>query len=352
MSHVRSLSFSVALALAPFAVCFLAGCDEAAKVLDANNAQSGEADGRAVELTTSPSRFNSIAVDDTNMILVQENGDVHQRARNNTAGPINKIGSFKFPPNTDTFNAAVAFDAEFIYVVTDGGGLFRMPRAGGDGERIDDAKERSFATSADAIFYISLDNTKIRKLDKKTKALSDYATGFEHIIAVAGDTDKFWVADRDAETISWVPTTTLAEGTTTATATVIAKDQASPNTVGTGPDYVYWSNGGISDHKDAVDKIFRTKKDGSSAQPELVTPTDAYFVDSPMHADGQFLYFGRSASGIHRVPVAGGTPTKLLNICENGFAMSADSIYVVENNANRFSAEDKNKPNRVVALTK
>jgi hypothetical protein len=355
MSLTRSLSSFVALALAPLSLLSVlaAGCDEAAKALDANNAQPGEADSRAVELTTSPSRFNSIAIDDANMIVVQENGDVHQRAKSNTAGAINKLGHFNFPPNSETFDAQVAFDKDFIYVVTDGGGLYRMPRAGGDGEKLDEAKGQSLALAANSVFYISSDAKSIRKLDKASKDKSDYATGFERAIAVALDGDKVWIADRDAETISWIPTTPTTD-TTTATPTVVVKDQSHPNTLGLGPDHIYWSNGSLSEHKDIEDKIFRAKKDGSGT-PELVTPTEATFVHSIMHADDQFLYFGQSAGGIMRVPVnasGGAKATKFLNICENGFALSADSIYAVENNANRWAKEDKSKPNRLMAVTK
>jgi hypothetical protein len=330
-------------------VLLTAGCDKAAKLLDANNAQPGEADGRAVELTNSPSRFDAIAIDDTNMVVVQQTGDVFQRAKSNAPGPLTPAGSFKLA--NASLDEGVGFDADFVYLIEDINGFYRMPRAGGDPEKLDDGSGRSLAVAADSVFFLSHDHTAIRKLDKKSKAVADYVTGFKYAIAVALDEkgDKVWIADRDAETVSWIPT--AQTGTTPPTATIVASNQAQPNTIGTGPDHVYWSNGSLSDHKDVTDKIFRIAKDGSG-QPQLVTPTEATFVDSPMHADEQYLYYGQSAGGIMRVPIGGGTATKFLNICENGFALSADSVYVVENNANRFSDADKAKPNRVMAVTK
>jgi hypothetical protein len=325
------------------------GCSEAAKALDANNSQPGEADGRAVQLASTPNRMNAVAIDATNMVVVQQNGDVFQRATNATPGALNQIGSFGFAD--ESLEEGVAFDADFIYLISDGSGFYRMPRAGGAPEKLDDGSGRYLALATDAVFFVNHDHTAIRRFDKKTKALTDFVTGFKFAVGLVLDEngDKIWIADRDAETVSWIPSAQPASGAPTAT--MIAQNQAQPQALGTGPDYVYWSNGSLSDHKDVTDKIFRIKKDGSG-QPELVAPTDATFVDSPMHADAQFLYYGQSAGGIMRVAVTGGTATKFLNMCENGFALSADSVYAVENNSNRFSDADRNLPNRVMTATK
>jgi hypothetical protein len=345
MSFTRALSLVTVLALTSVVT---AGCDEATKILDANNSQPGEADGRAVELTSSPARYNAVTADDANIILVQQNGDVFQRARSSAPGEATKLGNFPRPERA--YDEAVAFDAEFIYLLNESTGLSRMPRAGGPSEKLDDAYGQSIAVTADSVFYISAKGDAIRRLDKATKAPSDWVTGFTKAIAIALDEkgDKVWIADRDAETISWVPT---APAETPAAATVVASNQAQPLSIGTGPDHVYWSNSSLSDNEAVSDKIYRLKKDGSG-QPEAVAPTNGTFVKSPMHADGQFLYFGQRASGIMRVPVGGGTSTKFLNVCEHGFAVVGEGVYVVENNGNRFSEEERTKPNRVMTATK
>jgi hypothetical protein len=344
MSLTRSLS-----SFAAFLSLVAVGCDDAAKVLDANNAQPGEADGRAVELTSSPSRFNAIAIDDQNIVVVQQNGDVFQRAKSNAPGPLTQIGSFKF--GDSSLSEAISFDTDFIYLINDINGFYRMPRNGGDPEKLDDGSCQSLAVASDSVYFVSHDHTTMRRFDKKTKSVTDWVGGYKYAIAVALDEkgDRVWVADRDAETVSWVPTGQTATGLT---ATMVAQNQAQPLTIGTDNDYVYWSNSSLSDHKDVTDKIFRLAKDGSG-QPQVVTPTPSTFVESPMRADGQYLYFGQSAGGIMRVPVGGaGSATKYLNVCENGFALSSDSLYVVENNTNRFAEADRSLPNRVMAVGK
>ncbi len=322
------------------------GCDEVAKAVDANNQQPGEADARAVELTSSPNRLNALALDDGNIVIIAQNGDVSQRPRSNAPGAITKIGAFKRGEYTSR-REAMALDADAIWLINDDA-LYRMPRAGGDGEKVAEASGESLAVASGAVFFASHDHKKIVKYDKATKTTTDYATGFTYTSGIALDEagDKFYVSDRDAETISSLPTS----GDAPVTPTVLAKDQAAPEYVGTGPSHVYWNNGALSDHKDITDRLMRIAKTGAGA-PEQLASTKGGF-SGPIHADDKYVYGGEAGGGLYRAAVTSGDAVKFLDIAVTDFIVTTDSVFAIENNGYRFSDEAKSKPNRILTVTK
>lgn len=317
------------------------GCDEVAKAVDANNSQPGEADGRAVELSSMPQRIASLAVDANEIWIVAENGDVLERPRSNANAAPTKVGNYARRSSSDTVRAAL--DAEFLYIL-DGNALSRMARAGGAVEKLADTWPSGMAQSADAVFASSSDKKKILRIDKKTKAVSDFATGLAMVEDMAADGDRLVVVDREAETI-------LSFAMKDGAKTELAKNQSRPYRVGIGPDHVYWINGALSEANKAVeDKVFRLKKDGSG-QPEVVVQKVDGFPNE-ISADAQFLYLDNRCGGLYRVPVAGGEPKKFLDAAVQDFDASDTGILVVEDNGCRFDDAARNKPNRLLSVTK
>lgn len=318
------------------------GCDEVAKAVDANNTQAGEADGRAVELASIPQRLGDMAVDGTEIWIVAENGDVLKRPRSGANIAPTKVSSFaRQNPYGETSRALL--DAEFAYVL-DGRSVNRIPRAGGSLEKLADAAAANLAVTTDAIFAVSMDNTKVIKIDKKTKAVTDLATGFGHIEDMAAVGERLVVADREGETITAIA---MADGAKTD----LAKSQSRPYRIGLGPDHVYWINGALSDTNKAVEeKMFRIKKDGTG-QPEVVVDKVDGF---PRHisADAQFLYIDQACGGVYRAPVAGGETTKFLNAAVQDFDLAESGLTVLEDNGCRFDDTARNQPNRLLSVTK
>jgi hypothetical protein len=334
-----ALSCCVVIALAT-AAASLAGCDEVAKAIDANNSQPGEADGRAVELAKIPQRLASLAFDDTELWVVAENGDILKRPRDGSAAPT-KVGSFARAELGGTARALL--DAEFLYIL-DGQSVSRMPRAGGAVEKLANAAPSNLAQSADALFAVSVDTKTLVRIDKKTKATTDLATGFLVIEDIVAEGDRIIVVDRDAETLTSV---TMKDGTKTE----LAKNQSRPYRVGLGPGYVYWINGALSDANKAVeDRILRVKLDGSG-QPETVVAKSTEFP-SRIVGDAQFLYIGQYCGGLYRVPVAGGESTKFVNAAVQDFDLTTDRVFLMEDNGCRFDATAKAQPNRLLSITK
>lgn len=319
----------------------LTGCDEVAKAVDANNSQPGEADGRAVELASMPQRIASLASDATEIWIVAENGDVLKRPRSDANVPPTLVGNFGKPISYEKVRAAL--DASFLYI-HDGGALLRVPRAGGPAEKLTSSAASGLAQSADALFVVSLDKKTLLAIDKKTKAVTDLAAGFASIEDVIADGDRLVVADRDLETISAIAMKGGAK-------TELAKNQSRPYRVGFGPDHVYWINGALSDANKAVeDRVLRVKKDGSG-QPEVVVQ-DVDGFPKEIAADAQFLYLDNRCGGLYRVPVAGGEPKKFLDAAVQDFDASESGILVVEDNSCRFDDAARNKPNRLLSVTK
>ena len=319
----------------------VSGCDEVAKAIDANNNQPGEADGRAVELAKLPQRLANIAADANEIFIVAENGDILKRPRSDANVAPVKVGGYARGVTYDGIRAHL--DAESLYW-NDNSTVNRMPRAGGAVEKLADVYSAGMAFSADAIFVSSKDQKSLLKIDKKTKAVSDLATGFSLLVDMVADGDRVIVVDREGETITAV---SMADGTKTD----LAKNQSRPYTIGLGPDHVYWGNGVLSDANKAVeDKIYRLKKDGSG-QPEPLVSTAGAQVNQIV-ADAQFLYYGRSCGGLHRSPVTGGEGGKFLNAAAQDFVLSDTSVLVMEDNGCRFDEAAKNQPNRLLSVTK
>jgi len=319
----------------------VAGCDEVAKAIDANNNQAGEADGRAVELASIPQRTANLAVDANEIFVVAENGDILKRPRSTANVAPVKVGGYARAFHSDGIRALL--DAEALYVI-DNTTVSRMPRAGGAVEKLADTHPGGMAMSADAVFVSGKDHDRVLKIDKKTKAVSDLATGFRFLVDMVADGDRVIVVDRDGETITAV---SMADGTKTD----LAKNQSRPYAVGLGPDHVYWGNGSLSDtNKSVEDRLFRVKKDGSG-QPEPLTSTAGESVNR-LSADGQFLYYGRYCGGLYRVAIAGGEGTKFLNAAVQDIDLSDAGVLVLEDNSCRFDEAAKNKPNRLLSVTK
>lgn len=317
------------------------GCKEVAKAIDANNNQAGEADARAVELASIPQRTANLAVDANEIWIVAENGDILKRPRSNAnAAPV-KVGGYARAFHKDGIRALL--DADFLYVI-DSTTVTRIARAGGAAEKLADTDPGGLAMSADAVFVSATDNGRILKIDKKTKAVSDLTSGFRFIVDMVIDGERLIVVDRDGETITAV---SLKDGAKTD----LAKNQSRPYKVGLGPDHVYWGNGVLSDaNKSVEDRIFRIKKDGSG-QPETVVSTAGEQVNH-LWADAQFLYIGRYCGGLNRVAAAGGESTKFLNAAIQDIDLSDSGVLVLEDNGCRFDVEAKNKPNRLLFVTK
>lgn len=318
------------------------GCDEVAKAVDANNTQPGEADGRAIELASIPQRLSDMAVDAKDIWIVAENGDLLERPRSSANVAPTKVANFARQNNYGETSRAL-LDAEFLYVL-DYKTVSRLPRAGGAVEKIADAASSNLVQTADALFAVGPDNTKVIKIDKKTKAATDLATGFKHIEDMAAVGERIVVADREGETITSIA---MADGTKTD----LAKNQSRPYRIGLGPDHVYWINGALSDTNKAVEeKIFRIKKDGSG-QPEVVVEKVDGF---PRHisADAQFLYIDQACGGVYRAPVTGGETTKFLNAAVQDFDLADTGLTVLEDNGCRFDEAARNKPNRLLSVTK
>jgi hypothetical protein len=319
----------------------IAGCAEVAKAVDANNSQPGEADGRAVVLAQVPQHLASLAIDDQELWVVGENGDILKRPRDGTAAPT-KVGSYA-RANSYADTARALLDADFIYIL-DEKTVSRMPRAGGPVEKLADAAPENLAQSADALFAVSVDTKTLVRIDKKTKATSDLATGFTVIKDIVAEGDRVIVVDRDAETITSV---TMKDGTKTD----LAKNQSRPYRVGLGTGYVYWINGALSDANKAVeDRILRMKLDGSGP-PETVLAKTMEFP-TRIVGDAQFLYIGQRCGGLYRVPVAGGESTKFVNGAVQDFDLTSDRVFLMEDNGCRFDDAARGQPNRLLSITK
>ena len=317
----------------------LPACDELAKAVDANNNQPGEADGRAVELAAFPQRVASIATDDKEIVIVAENGDVLTRPLEGTDAP-KRIGGFT-RANSYSNNARALLDADFIYIL-DGVAVHRMPRAGGAAEKLADVATSGLAQSSDALFAVGKERTSIVRIDKKTKEMTELATGFGRVLDIAGEADRVDVADQELETITAVA---MKDGAKTE----LAKNQSRPSYIGLGPDHVYWFNGSLSDTNKAVeDRVMRVRKDGAGTA-EVVAPVTGGF-NGPIRADAQFVYLGRAGYGLFRAPAAGGEAVKYVNVSVVDLALVGTRVLALEDNGFRFSDEEKKKPNRLLSI--
>ncbi len=335
-SAIGTLSVVIVLAMSAM------GCDQVAKAVDANNSQGGEADGRAAELTSLNQRTADIATDDKEIFVIADNGDVLKRAAAGAGVAATRIGGYARNTSYSDPTAAI-LDADSLYFV-DGNSVRRVKRAGGDPEKLADATPAGLAVTADAVIAVSADKTKLVKIDKATKAVTDLATGFEDLTHIVGDGEPLAVVERKTETVTLVSTKDGSKK-------VIAQNQSRPYRVGLGPEHVYWANGSLSDANKAVeDRIMRIKADGSG-QPEMVTSLNATFTDK-MVADAQFVYFGERCGGLFRAPAAGGENKKFLNAAVQDFLLSGPGVLLLEDNGCRFSDAEKNKPNRVMTVTK
>jgi hypothetical protein len=293
-----------------------------------------------VVLAQVPQHLASLAIDDQELWVVGENGDILKRPRDGSVAPT-KVGSYA---RSDSFGdtARALLDADFLYIL-DEKTVSRMPRAGGAVEKLADAAPSNLAQTADALFAVSADTKTLVRIDKKTKTPSDLAGGFGAIKDIVIEGDRVIVADRDAETITSVA---IKDGTKTD----LAKNQSRPYRVGLGPGYVYWINGALSDANQAVeDRIQRIKLDGSG-QPETVTKATEF--PTRIVADAQFLYLGQRCEGLNRVAVGGGDATKFVNGAVQDFELIADRVFVMEDNGCRFDQAAKGQPNRLLSITK
>lgn len=333
---------SSACVLAMFAaIGGLLGCDDVAKAIDANNNQPGEADARAAELAAIPQRVANLAADDKQLFVVAENGDVLARPADGAAAPV-KIGGFT---RSDSYskNSRTLVDGEFLYIL-DGKAVHRMPRSGGTAEKLADAAIAGLAQSADAVFAVSTDQKKLLRIDKKTRATTDLATGFGRILDIVGESERIDVADQEQETIT-------AVGMSDGAKKELAKNQSRPAVIGLGPEHVYWFNGVLSDTNKALEnKVMRIRKDGSAAAEAVATVSGGF--RGPIAADGQFVYLGRAGYGLFRAPVSGGEAVKFLNSAVVDFVVLETRIVSLEDNGFRFSEDEKNKPNRLLSVTK
>lgn len=334
MRFVRPAAPIALLALLSAAV----GCDQVGKAIDANNNQPGEADSRAVALTSFPVRMTALTSDEKEIFAVAENGDVLSRPREGNDAA-KRIGGVK---RTYTTRERILVDADALWIASEDG-LSRMPRAGGDAEKIAvDAFGRGIAQTPDAVFISSKDQKRVLRIDKKTREAKDLAGGFTRIEEITGDAERIYVADGEGDTITAVP---IIEGVPS----VLVKDQAHPEYIGVGPDHVYWVNGSLSDHKEIEDRLFRVKKSGGTAE-NLAAVSGGF--RGPIAADAEFVYLGRAGYGLFRAPVAGGEAKKFANTAVTDFFLTADKIISVENNGFRFSDAEKNQPNRLLSITK
>lgn len=342
-----------ALTISLFGLGALAGCDSdvgkaLAKAADANNNQPGEADGRAVTIATSPAHNSAVATDGTNVVLVQDNGDVFQFPAAASAGTLTKLGTFGTNDGQRSV-AHVELDANYIWFMSELTtiGLFRMPRAGGASEKVADlgSNEVDFALTADAIYFIGTSSI-IRKFDIATKATTDFATGFQNLNGLAFDADakKLWVSDVNGNAVSSIDITQPAPVTPVAA----IPEQPSPGAITVGNGYVYWSNGQLGPNEQWQQKIMRFKLDGTG-QPEIVASDEAEFPH-PLRVDANFLYAG-GGSGIKRVPIAGGNLTQYLRISLADFLLNNNVLFAVENNGFKLDEDAKKAPNRILAVT-
>lgn len=320
------------------AACGEAG-DIAAKALDANNSSPGEADGRIVEVGTITLRTSAITGDDKEYFVVAENGDVFKRPI--ASGTFDKIGTTG--RSSESFNnVKLRVDADTVWYCDDVG-VVRLPRAGGAPEdmNVTSYSNKGFVIGATAIYVASTGGKSIQKIDKATKTATALPTVFTSVSSFVADGDRLVVADDTADTVS-----TVSMSGETNDQKMIASGQAHPREVGAGGGYVYWYNGGIADQKDLQDKIFRAKSDGSTQTPEVVASVSTMTPDPPFIVTDKFLYFDDGF--VYRVPVAGGTPTKFLNVYTADYYLSGDHAVVLENNGLAVSQETKDKPNRVI----
>lgn len=324
----------------------------AAKAFDQNNSQPGEADSRAVVVTQSGPRNAAVTTDGTNLVYVQDNGDVFQVPADGNAAPApQKLGTFPVGSTENTRDEAeVAVDTDFVWFASGDTGLVRMPRAGGAVEKLADTpNEASFVLVPDAVFFQS-STEKLSRFDKATKAIVDIATNFQNLGGIAFDATnkKIWICDRNANTISWVPSDSAAP----ATPTVAVSNQPSPASCAMGPDTVYWANGLLGGDQTLQNKVMGYKADGSG-QPTVIATTNNDFPN-PIMADSSFVYLGAIGGGVERAPVAGGTAnaTQFLQLTEADFVITDKFVFAVENNINRADEANRTAPNRVLAATK
>lgn len=319
----------------------LAGCDEVAKAVDANNNQSGEADGRAQELAKVPQRLANLALDTKELWVIGENGDILKGPVDGTAAPAKVGGYARVNASADTPRALL--DADFLYIL-DRNTVSRMPRAGGAVEKLTDAAPSNLAQSADALFAVSVDTKKLLRIDKATKATTDLASGFGAISDILGEGDRIFVADRAGEVIASIATKDGAR-------TDLAKNQSRPYRIGLGAGYVYWANGALSDANKAVeDRVLRVKLDGSGQPETIIEKTDGF--PTRLAGDAQFLYVGQRCGGLYRVPATGGVSSKFLNAAVQDFDITSDRVVVMEDNGCRFDEAAKSQPNRVLSAAK
>lgn len=339
--HMVSARTGIAVLFLTLAACDDAG-DVAAKALDANQNQPGEADARIVEVGTIATRSATIAVDDKEYVVLAQNGDVFHRAL--ASGTFDKLGTTG-RSNDSYDDARILLDADFVWIA-DRVGIVRIPRAGGAPEdmNVGSLEPAGFAQNTTSLFIVASDRKSVKSVDKKSKAATSLPTAFQQIASLADEGDgRLLVADTDAATVSSIPQNGDGE------AKVLANNQANPREVAVSGDYVYWYNGGISDHNDVTDRMLRTRLDGT-ATPSLVAMFDTT-IPRAVHTDGQFVYY-LDGGGVFRVPAAGGTPSKFVNIAPGDFLLASDHITILEDNSLYTEQAKKDQPNRVVTVTK
>jgi hypothetical protein len=241
---------------------------------------------------------------------------------------------------------AMGIDATNIYFLRPGKGIYGVPKAGGDvktlfsGDRFLLTLKTEMLADADNLYFARTEG--IYKMPLAGGEPTVWVKGTLMDQTIAMDADYVYFAD-DTEDMDGVPHGSISKANKSdGSVTLLTKDQPGPTGIILSGDTLYWQNVGSSSgllQRANDGGLSSIGKSGGSAKTLFAVPADGSGIQlagslADLATDGTYLYFPSlnlsavDSSGAFKVPVGGGTPSKLAGTLTVGAFVVHGGLYV------------------------